>query len=46
MTYPISTPQLLAWTRLLGKAQAGELQPQADFEVLLLLDCNQISRSD
>lgn len=24
---PTSTPQLLAWTRLLGKAQAGELQP-------------------
>jgi hypothetical protein len=24
---PISTPQLLVWTRLLGKAQAGELQP-------------------
>jgi len=24
---PISTPQLLAWTRLLARAQAGELQP-------------------
>ena len=24
---PMSTPQLLAWTRLLRKAQAGELQP-------------------
>lgn len=24
---PLSTPQLLAWTRLMGKVQAGEMQP-------------------
>lgn len=24
---PTSTPQLLAWTRLMGKVQAGEIQP-------------------